>query len=205
MTNHVSLTMMPYQSLMKKSIYLVLFTIITFISGYTLAETVVPKSYVFKDDGSIPNNHLPVLIYQHVFTQKGDTGATWLEKTFAQNNWTNSWRWTIYPYHHYHSNTHEVLGVYAGNATVQLGGEKGQKFNISAGDVIILPAGVGHKLLKSSNDFHVVGAYPNGLSPDLMRGLPNERPAADQHIKKVSIPAQDPLYGSNHGLTKIWK
>lgn len=97
------------------------------------------------------------------------------------------------------------MGVYASQATLQLGGEKGKVFDVSSGDVIVLPAGTGHKLLKSSADFHVVGAYPDGRQPDLMRGLSNERPAADQRIKNVPLPQFDPLYGKNNGLDKIWK
>ena len=49
--------------------------------------------------------------------------------------------------------------------------------HVEAGDVIIIPAGVGHQNLGSSPDFHVVGGYPVGPEPDLLRGNPGERPA----------------------------
>ena len=65
----------------------------------------------FVNDGSIPNSKLPLLLYAGEFSATGNEGAEWLEKTFARHGWTNSWRNGVYPFHHYHSNTHEVLGV----------------------------------------------------------------------------------------------
>src|SRR6266849_5006542 len=110
-----------------------------------------PEVYYFKDDGKIPNSKYPVLIYRNAFTARGDEGASWLEQTFAAHNWTNSWRNGIYPFHHYHSTSHEVLGVYNGSVLVQLGGESGKKLKIQAGDIVIIPAGVGHKNLGDDN------------------------------------------------------
>jgi len=163
-----------------------------------------PQKLFLEDDGSIPNNKLPVLYYQHAFKERGGAGARWLEQTFKRHNWTNSWRNGVFSYHHYHSNSHEVLGVYAGSAHLQLGGEKGQKVDVKAGDVIVLPAGTGHKNLGSSRDFGVVGAYPNGSSYDLNTGKQGERPQADKNIAAVPMPDADPLLGENGGLTEIW-
>lgn len=162
-----------------------------------------PEKLYFKDDGVIPNNKLPLLLYRHAFAAKGSAGAAWLEQRFAANNWSNSWRNGIFSYHHYHSITHEVLGIYSGSALVHLGGEKGQKVKIEAGDIIIIPAGVGHKNLESEN-LGVVGAYPGGHEWDIKRGLEGERPQADENIAAVPIPLTDPLLGSKDGLTKIW-
>ncbi|WP_050022358.1 MULTISPECIES: cupin domain-containing protein [Chryseobacterium] len=166
--------------------------------------TVTPQIFYFKDDGSIPNSKFPLLIYKNAFSQRGSKGGDWLEERFATNGWTNTWRWGIYPFHHYHSNTHEVLGVFSGGALLQMGGEKGEKIQVKAGDILIIPAGVGHKCITHSDDFTVLGAYPSGLSPDLMKGEKSERPAADQRIAKVKLPSADPLTGKNSGLIKIW-
>lgn len=163
-----------------------------------------PERFFFKDDGKIPNNKLPLILYQNAFAERGRQGASWLESRFAANNWTNSWRNGIYPFHHYHSTSHEVLGIYSGSALVHLGGEQGEKLQVEAGDVIIIPAGVGHKNL-GGNNLGVVGAYPDGRSWDLMKGLPGERPEADENIAALPIPAADPLLGKSDGLIKIWK
>lgn len=167
--------------------------------------SVQTKTFYFKDDSVIPNSKYPLVIYQQAFDAKGNKGADWLEDTFAANNWTNSWRWGVYPFHHYHSNTHEVLGVFKGNALLHMGGEKGEKLKVNAGDIIVIPAGVGHKCLEHTDDFTVVGAYPNGLSPDLMKGNDGERPAADKNIARVELPVTDPLSGKKSGILSLWK
>lgn len=163
-----------------------------------------PNSFYLEDDGRIPNNSLPLLVYRGVFKERGSEGAKWLEERFEKNNWTNSWRNGVFSYHHYHSNTHEVLGVYSGSAKLHMGGESGIKLDVSAGDIIIIPAGVGHKNLGSSRDFGVVGAYPNGSDYDLKKGKKGERPDADQNIKQVSKPVTDPITGDDGGLLEIW-
>lgn len=161
------------------------------------------KQLNLKDDGVIPNNKLPLILYKNAFDERGRQGAQWLEERFRSNNWTNSWRNGIYSFHHYHSTTHEVLGVYSGSALVHLGGEQGEKVRIEAGDIVVIPAGVGHKNLGSEN-LGVVGAYPDGRRWDLMKGLPGERPKADENIASVPMPSADPLLGKADGLMKIW-
>lgn len=162
-----------------------------------------PTKLYFKDDGKIPNNKLPLILYKNAFSERGTRGAAWLEDRFESNNWTDSWRNGIYSFHHYHSTTHEVLGVYSGKALVHLGGEEGEKVQIEAGDVIVIPAGVGHKNLGSQN-LGVIGAYPDGRDWDLLRGLAGERPDADRNIAAVPLPSADPFLGKEDGLMKLW-
>ncbi|MBD2701761.1 cupin [Spirosoma sp. BT702] len=169
-----------------------------------LSEQKPPETLSFADNGRIPNSKYPLLLYRKAFSETGGAGATWLEERFAANNWTNSWRNGVFTYHHYHSITHEVLGVYSGFATLQLGGEQGKKVNVAAGDIIVIPAGVGHKKLESSSDFGVVGAYPDGRDYDLLRGESGERPQADKNIANVPIPKTDPLQGKSGGLVTLW-
>jgi uncharacterized protein YjlB len=155
--------------------------------------------YDFIDDGIVPNSKYPVIVYHHVLDREGDAAAVFLENRFAENGWTNAFRWRVYNYHHYHTNTHEVLGVYAGNALLQLGGPKGEKLHVRVGDVIILPAGTGHIALSYSDDFAVVGAYPDGKEPDLIK-LEDVRPdIVREQVDAVPVPAHDPLYGDAAG------
>ncbi|AQQ53977.1 cupin domain-containing protein [Planococcus lenghuensis] len=156
----------------------------------------------FQDDGNIPNNpNLPVLLYKGAFSENPSA----IEKTFNKHDWTNSWQGGVFDYHHYHSNTHEVLGVRSGSAAIRLGGEQGKTVTVEAGDVAVLPAGTGHKKLEASDDFQVVGAYPSGINPNKKLGKPEERPYALEEIASVPLPMQDPIYGEDGPLFEAWK
>jgi uncharacterized protein YjlB len=183
--------------------------ILLFIGGGSLMgqqpKEVEPQQLVFKDDGAIPNNTLPLLLYREAFAANTTDLASVIEPRFAENDWTGSWRAGVYPFLHYHSTTHEVLGVFGGSATLRLGGAQGTTVKVGPGDVIVIPAGVGHQNLGSSSDFGVVGAYPGGRQWDLLRGVPGERPQADRNIAAVPLPDNDPLYGPNGPLKRIWK
>ena len=185
------------------------FIILLLIGGGSLMgqqpKEVEPQQLVFKDDGSIPNNTLPLLLYREAFGPDTKDLASVIEQRFAENDWTGSWRAGVYPFPHYHSTSHEVLGVFSGSATLRLGGAQGTTAEARLGDVIVIPAGVGHQNLGSSADFSVVGAYPGGRQWDLLRGLPGERPQADRNIAAVPLPHNDPVYGSNGPLKRIWK
>lgn len=160
------------------------------------------QKFNFPDDGRIPNSPLPLLVHRHAFT--GDGLADAMDAKFAENNWTNSWRNGVYPYHHYHSITHEVVGVYSGHAQLHMGGEQGEIITVTAGDVLIIPAGVGHKKLSASDDFGVIGAYPDGMDFDLMTGEEGERPRADERIARVPLPETDPVLGTEGGVPALW-
>jgi len=154
-----------------------------------------------------PNNKLPVLIYKKVFNlplQK-NKAADMTQQVFLRNGWSNSWRNGIYDFHHYHSNTHECMGVSMGQVTVILGGPGGKKVKLEQGDIIILPAGVGHKCLSASKDFMCVGAYPQGKDYDTNFGIASEFKKALSHIRKLSIPLYDPVLGKEGFLKTYWK
>jgi uncharacterized protein YjlB len=164
-------------------------------------------SKVFKADGNFPNNEfLPVLIYHGAFDLVLDDPASQIEDTFSSNLWGGIWRNGIYPYHHYHSTSHEILACYSGDARVQLGGPSGMVTTLKVGDCVVIPAGVAHKNLGSSANFRILGAYPRGQhNYDLRRGLPGERPRVDEHIARVALPDTDPIYGAAGPLVREWK
>ncbi len=155
----------------------------------------------FADGEAIPNSNLPTVLYRQAIA---DPSAEALEKLFDTNGWPSAWRYGVYDFHHYHSNTHECLGVAKGSARLQLGGATGRVFEVSAGDVLVLPAGTGHCNLGSSPDFVVVGAYPPGFSADLMRGETDERPGADERIAQVPLPKTDPVGGQGGPVLEKW-
>lgn len=157
------------------------------------------------DNGVFRGSPLPALLYQKALDIPLLFPATHVSKLFEKNGWSNSWDAGIFTFHHYHSITHEVLGIYSGKATIQLGGDDGPKLLLEKGDVLVIPAGVAHKNLDEENDVGVVGAYPGGRDYDIKRGVPGERPQADRNIADVPLPATDPLTGHEGELIRHWK
>lgn len=174
-----------------------------FVGGF-LANAAPPEVDLFSDDGEVPNSRLPVLFFRRAFDPETPRLGDVMEAHFAKHGWSNAWRANVFVFLHYHSNTHEVMGFCRGSGTIRVGGGKGREFEIMVGDVIVIPAGVAHQRVSCTEDFSVVGAYPEGKKWDLMRGLDGERPQADQHVREVPIPAMDPLYGAEGGLRKVW-
>ncbi len=168
-----------------------------------------PLAFMFADDGRIPNNPaLPVLIYRGaVDVAAAHDPESTIEQIFMESRWChNMWRSGIYPYPHFHSMTHEVLGIARGTARVRLGGAQGQEFHVTAGDVMALPAGTGHERLSSSDGLSVIGGYPGGGRYDLCRGNGGrEHQQALQRISQVPIPEGDPLYGADGPLMTLWQ
>jgi uncharacterized protein YjlB len=155
----------------------------------------------FDDDGGIPNSPLPVLVYHDIDDARD---ARRCERMFAASGWLGSWRDGIFSFHHFHSTAHEVLGIVAGSAAVMLGGPRGRRFDVSAGDVLVLPAGTGHCNLGSSADLLVVGAYPDGMDWDLRRGDPAEHDEVLANISAVPLPRTDPVHGAGGPLSELW-
>ena len=70
---------------------------------------------------------------------------------------------------------------------------------------MLLPAGVGHQLLRASRDFSVLGAYPPGQSPDLQRGDTSAYPRLQAMAAAVPLPDSDPVTGQEDGLRLHWQ
>jgi uncharacterized protein YjlB len=153
--------------------------------------------------GPIPNNdRLPLLIYRAVLPLDGRHAAAACEALFERHGWRDAWRNGIYGYDHFHATKHEVLGIVRGRARVRFGGEGGVETEVTAGDVVIIPAGVGHKNLGASDDLLVVGAYPGGGEPDI-RTQPGHGAAAQ--AARVPVPDADPVYGRDGPLRQRWR
>lgn len=164
-------------------------------------------SFVLTANKNFPNNHLPVVIYKECIRlpAQRNKAATIMQKTFINHGWSNSWRNGIYDFHHYHSTTHECLGISMGTVTLILGGPGGKRIKLAAGNVLILPAGVGHKCTNASEDFQCVGAYPQGKDYDMNYGKAAELEKSMKHIRSLSIPANDPVLGKHGFLKSLWK
>ncbi len=160
-----------------------------------------PETYWLADDGErFANSRLPLLVYRAVLAHD----AASMERAFAANDWRRSWRNGIFAYHHFHSISHEVLGIAAGRVTVAFGGPAGQAVAVQAGDVVVIPAGVAHRNIGQSADLLVIGAYPGGRAYDVRRGEPAEYQAAVETIRAVPLPDSDPVLGRDGGLRRLW-
>ncbi len=172
-----------------------------------LTKPAEPLALMFPDDGSIPNNpRLPFLLYRGAIDLSGTPDPEKvIEKTFARNGWGDMWRNGIYPYVHYHSTIHEVMGIARGRARARFGGAGGEVLDLLPGDVAVLPAGTGHQCLWASPELVVIGAYPRTGKFDLCRGSKAERTKALARIPKVPLPESDPAFGKDGPLHALWR
>ncbi|KAJ5915725.1 RmlC-like cupin domain-containing protein [Penicillium verhagenii] len=113
----------------------------------------------------------------------------------------------MYSQTHFHSTTHEVLGIVAGRARLCFGGEGNpERFEpiVQSGDLIIVPAGVGHRLLTDEGDepFLMVGSYPHNKEWDMCYGRADETGKVHD-IQKLTWFDRDPLYGDDGSAVNI--
>jgi uncharacterized protein YjlB len=163
-----------------------------------------PFTFVFEDDGIVPNNPMPFLVYKGAVDVDNDHPEKTIEGLFGANGWGDMWRNGVFDYLHYHATVHEALGVARGHARVRFGGDRGREIEIAAGDVAILPAGTGHQCLSASRDFSVVGAYPPGAKMHVTLPTPENYKKALKAIPGVKLPKTDPVVGENGPLVKLW-
>jgi uncharacterized protein YjlB len=170
-----------------------------------VSAAIEPLALVFEDDGLVPNNPMPALIYKGAVAVDNGHPEKTIEGLFGANGWGDMWRNGVYDYLHYHATVHEALGVARGHARVRFGGDRGKELEISAGDVAILPAGTGHQCLSASRDFSVVGAYPPGAKMQITRPTPENHAKALKTIPQVRLPETDPAMGADGPLVRLWK
>jgi uncharacterized protein YjlB len=182
------------------------------LTGIARPEAVTPRprkahTILFRDDGETPNNpRFPFVRYRSpVNLNSAADPAALFEVLFAANGWKPAWRNGIYNYNHFHTGTHEVLGIARGHARIRFGGKKGRLIEVRAGDVVVHPAGVGHRRLSASKDLLVVGAYPKDGHYDEPRPNEIDQKKARENVANVGLPESDPVYGVDGPLIKIWR
>lgn len=142
------------------------------------------QEFLLSENGGVPNHpRLPARRYPAALARQ-DAGQ--LRAYLKERGWTGTWRGQIYNYHHYHSHAHEVLVVLRGSAQVILGGEGGPAVTVGVGDVLLLPAGVGHCSPHHSPDFEVLGAYAAGRQWDIC--TPEKTPLAWAQTRIAEVP-----------------
>lgn len=165
------------------------------------------QHFVIRKNKYFPNSTLPLVIYKGalMLPKQKNRASEITQKIFNRHDWSNSWTNGIYDFHHYHSITHECLAITMGEATVMFGGPGSKKVKVERGDVILIPAGMGHKCISASADFVCVGAYPQAKDYDINYGIPAELKEAVKNIKAVPIPKHDPVFGDQGFLKVYWK
>ncbi|QIX01331.1 hypothetical protein AMS68_006848 [Peltaster fructicola] len=155
----------------------------------------------------IPNSsaqNRPLLIY------KSALPAAWSVADMEKHLTTidvvvPQWRYTMYSQSHFHSTTHEVLAVAQGKAKLCFGHEDNPEHvmeTVSKGDVIIIPAGVSHRLMEDHGDFLMVGSYPKGKQWDMCYGHLDEAKRIDA-ITNLPWFDRDPIYGNKGPVDNV--
>ncbi|MDE1548329.1 cupin domain-containing protein [Jeotgalibaca caeni] len=154
------------------------------------------EKFYAKENKPYPNHPLPILYYPGAIMNllEEHDPAQEVLSFLAKNGYTNGWVNGILPEHHFHSNTHEVLACIAGEAHVQLGGPDAEIYPFKKGDIVLLPAGTTHKRIKASDRFRIVGAYPDGLEPDMQKG-DGDYEKIKKTVAEVAVPETDPVDG----------
>lgn len=162
----------------------------------------MPEARLFPPSGGVPNNPtLPVLIYRAALPADADE----IERRLTTNGWDCRWRDGVFDFHHFHSTAHETLALARGSARLLIGGEGGTELALTAGDVLVLPAGTGHKRMSASPDLVIVGAYPPGQDYAIEKPDAASLGRAREAIARVPLPASDPVEGVQGALTRLWK
>lgn len=151
----------------------------------------------------IPNTSIqskPLLIYHGAFDASPSELKSHLDRVGEVEP---QWVYGMFSETHFHSTTHEVLGVVSGGARLCFGGEENPgryEPTVQKGDLIIVPAGVGHRLLtESSSDgepFKMVGAYPRHKQWDMCYGKQGEEWKV-RGIERADWFHRDPLFGTD--------
>lgn len=156
----------------------------------------------------LPNTSIqqkPLLIYHSAFHP--GTPASVIEGHLSTVGViTPQWRYTMYSYSHFHSTAHEVLCVSTGKAKLCFGGEDNPKRVepvLEKGDVIVVPAGVAHRLLEDlEGGFNMVGSYPTGKDWDMCYGKAGEEQKV-KGIEGLGWFERDPIYGDEGPILQV--
>ena len=162
------------------------------------------ETFRLEPDGDIPNNSLPLILYRRALAPALQTPSA-CQALFARNGWGGNWVDGIFDYWHFHVTGHEVLGCVAGEAEIGFGGDSGIVVTFAAGDVVIIPGGVGHKRQSEKHGgFTVVGGYPPGQDGTITRPGEIALDEARTQIADLALPKGDPISGYAGPLIAAW-
>jgi uncharacterized protein YjlB len=153
-------------------------------------------------DDQVPNNdRYPAVIASDALGGSQDDAA--VKALLRANGWGGAWTWQVFDFHHFHPDAFEVLAVAQGSAVLMLGGPQGEKVEVKAGDVMILPPGFGHRQIEAREGFRICGAYPPGQENyTVVKAEDGYDEAVLKEIAAVKEPSTDPVWGGDGPLLK---
>lgn len=169
-----------------------------------MAMSIKIEKHFFEGNGRVPNSRLPLLIYRNVIRWDVPT----MEAVMRQNKWMPCWHAHdgMWPRHHFHTEAHEFICVTKGVHTGKFGGHDGIETQMNAGDVVVIPAGVGHRGLQISDDLDLTGGFHEGFCVvDFRMGFPDEYHDLCRKAREIPILDYDPFFGVNGPLARIWR
>jgi uncharacterized protein YjlB len=162
------------------------------------------QRFFFEPEGGIPNSRLPLVFWKGRLPQDCRDGQK-AQALFRRNGWQGTWTATVFPYWHFHTRGHEALACVSGSARIALGGDGGIVVDVEAGDVTLIPAGVGHNKLKMSANFLMAGCYPPGQQGNIVRPGDLDETRIAREIAAVELPRTDPISGGDDGVVAAWR
>ena len=162
------------------------------------------ETFHFKPDGGIPNHALPLVVCRGALAPALRTPAA-CQALFAENDWGANWVNGVLDCWHFHVTGHETLGCVAGEADIAFGGDSGIRTTFRAGDVVVIPAGVGHnRVSEPRGGFTVIGGYPPGQDGMITRAGEMPVEEAQRLTAKLELPHGDPVSGPEGPLFAAW-
>ncbi|KAI0759987.1 RmlC-like cupin domain-containing protein [Trametes elegans] len=165
------------------------------------------ERYQIPAAGLIPNTSLhnkPLVIYRGVFPAPVPSALEIEGHIAAVGVFEPMWRYPMFPDDHFHTTVHELMVTHSGRARVNFGGEgcpAPVETVMEAGDAVLIPAGVSHRLLEDlgGGTFEMLGAYEVGAEHwDMCYGKPGEEEFV-ANIPTLKWFDKDPLYGGEDG------
>ncbi|KAL0258959.1 hypothetical protein SLS55_006464 [Diplodia seriata] len=170
-----------------------------------------PEFYRFEPTSDSPNNVMPVLVYRSAFSTTMAIGE--LRNIIQRNRWHPDGHNEVNKTPIFNSTMHEMHAIVRGRCQLLVGGTQygpppGMMVYLSAGDIIVYPAGVSHCVVNAEN-YEYVSFLPeksgkrDNCEPRAFNA--KEMKQIQKNISKVACPKHDPLGGKDGPLVEIWR
>jgi uncharacterized protein YjlB len=123
-----------------------------------------PRVVFFENPADVPNSRLTVLIFRSVLVPGIPAKPDLFRKRFRKAGGAVCGQTRSSITRIFIRTRMKFWEFIEGKVTVRLGGEQGRLFRLKAGDMLLLPPGVGHRRVGDDKGLKLIGAYPRGQS-----------------------------------------